>query len=170
MGNIEIERKYLMNRFPEAELQTGIASTISVQHIDQTYLALAENEEIRIRRLTCVNNTLLPDQFTHTFKKGNGLVREEIEYEISEDIYAQLLRSAGKVPLTKVRTTLQCGEHRYEIDVYESIGLQVVEVEFPDLLAAGQFVPPDWFGEEISHVRQYSNKEMWKALQQDSSH
>ncbi len=42
-----------------------------------------------------------------------------------------------------------------ELDRYEGrlAGLAVVEVEFPDREAAERFVPPAWFGDELTGLR-----------------
>lgn len=46
-----------------------------------------------------------------------------------------------------------------ELDVFEGRleGLVFVEVEFPSEEAAKQFVPPAWFGEDVSAIRLFSN-------------
>ena len=46
-----------------------------------------------------------------------------------------------------------------ELDVFHGRhnGLMLVEVEFPNTKAANSFVPPDWFGEDVSEDPCYRN-------------
>ncbi|MGG1552281.1 CYTH domain-containing protein [Paenibacillus ferrarius] len=159
----EIERKYLLASFPEAELADNTLKRVSKQYIYQTYLAFSEDQEIRVRKLVDPTGE---KHFTHTFKSGHGMMREEVEYSITEPIYDQLLARSGLIPLEKIRTTLEADGHTYEIDEYKQIDLMVVEVEFPDLSAAEAFTPPSWFGRELGAEEEFRNKTMWIKLQE----
>ncbi|GMK40637.1 CYTH domain-containing protein [Paenibacillus sp. CCS19] len=163
---LEIERKFLLDRDPKQLVEEGTIIFLSEQRIEQTYLALDEQQEVRVRRLV----DLATDEvnYTHTFKSGNGLMREEIEYSITASIYEQLMSGRKLVPLTKNRITAQWGERVIEIDIYDQIQLTVLEVEFDSEDAALTFVPPAWFGKDISSERQYSNKKVWRDLQNGS--
>lgn len=158
----EIEKKYLLPAFPSKELDNQEISLISTYTIYQTYLAYSSDQEIRIRKLVDRDGKA---EFTHTFKSGHGMVREEIEYSITEPIYEQLLQNTKFLPLEKVRTTVQYGSHLFEIDEYRQIDLTVIEVEFPDVAAAERFVPPSWFGRELGAEEEYRNKTLWIKLQ-----
>ncbi len=160
---MEIERKFLLERTPDELIAEGAFSRRSRQRIEQTYLALDEQQEIRVRRL--VDEDTGEVEYTHTFKQGNGMSREEIEYSITESIYEQLFRASGAVPLTKVRTTGEWNGFTVELDRYDQLNLTVAEVEFDSLEAAQAFAPPGWFGEDISSKREYSNKKVWRDLQ-----
>lgn len=158
---LEIERKYHLAYFPDIkEYELTIQA---VQHIDQTYLALSTEEEIRIRKLT--DPITGESTYTHTYKRGQGLARKEEEYEISGEIYEQLLSISQAVPLAKTRTILSDGKTVFEIDRYERFSLQVVEVEFSSEQAAHAFTPPVWFGAEIKPGEEMSNKQLWKNMQ-----
>lgn len=158
----EIEKKYLLPAFPEALLQTKELTLISKKHIYQTYLAFSDKEEIRVRQLIDYEGN---STFTHTFKSGHGLVRQEIEYNISEEVYRQLLANTQLVPLEKIRTTVEQQGFHYEIDEYKQIDLLVVEVEFADESAAHSFQPPSWFGRELGQEEEFRNKSLWIGLQ-----
>jgi len=161
---LEIERKYMLNA-NMAELQeSGTLKVVREQRIEQTYLAIDEDQELRVRRLTDVASGEV--EYTHTFKRGNGLIREEVEYSISAEIYEQLIRSCGAVPLTKNRMTAEFNGRKVEIDVYDQLQLTVLEVEFRSEQEAAAFRAPDWFGQDISTERQYSNKQVWSKLQE----
>ena len=143
----EIERKFLLSEYPEQLIREGKLSIQSEQQIEQTYLAMDENQELRVRRI--VNVITGEVQFTHTFKKGNGLMREEIEYSISQGIYEQVIQAFQAVPLTKKRITAVWNDTVVEIDCYDHIQLMVLEVEFDTEAAAVGFIAPDWFGRDI---------------------
>ncbi|RJE87588.1 CYTH domain-containing protein [Paenibacillus sp. 1011MAR3C5] len=161
--SLEIERKFLLPQYPEAQIEAGELVLRSEQRIEQTYLAMDENEELRVRRLTDLATGQV--SHTHTFKSGNGLVREEVEYSISGSIYAQVTEAFGFTPLTKNRITAEWNGRTVEIDTYDQIQLSVLEVEFPSLEEANAFQAPEWFGEDISSQKRYSNKTVWKQLQ-----
>ncbi|MBD3919705.1 CYTH domain-containing protein [Paenibacillus sp. PR3] len=163
---LEIERKFLLDSDPKQLIQEGVITFLSEQRIEQTYLALDEQQEVRVRRL--VDLTTDEVTYTHTFKSGNGLMREEIEYAITASIYEQLMSGRKLIPLTKNRITAQRGERIVEIDIYDQIQLTVLEVEFDSEDDALTFVPPAWFGKDISSERQYSNKKVWRELQNGS--
>lgn len=158
----EIERKYLLPSFPEAEVASGELAFVSKQYIYQTYLAFSDTQEIRVRKLVDSSGE---SHYTHTFKSGQGMVREEVEYAITASIYDQLLERTGLIPLEKIRTTLEAGGFTFEIDEYKQIDLSVVEVEFADLQEAERFEAPHWFGRELGSEEEFRNKSMWMQLQ-----
>ncbi|MBA2943464.1 CYTH domain-containing protein [Paenibacillus sp. CGMCC 1.16610] len=162
----EIEKKYLLPAFPASELENQDIKLVSKQYIYQTYLAFSEDQEIRVRKLVDSSGE---SHFTHTFKSGHGMVREEIEYNISETVYKQLLDHTGLIPLEKIRTTVEHAGLYYEIDEYKQVDLAVVEVEFPSIEAAEQFEAPAWFGRELGSEDEFRNKSMWVALQKKSA-
>ncbi|MFD0677345.1 MULTISPECIES: CYTH domain-containing protein [unclassified Paenibacillus] len=161
----EIERKFLLTGFPAKELVNNTITLVSKQYIFQTYLAFSEDQEIRVRKL--VNNEGVP-HYTHTFKSGHGLVREEIEYSISEEVYTQLLNNTKLKPLEKIRTKVEHEGRILEVDEYKQIDLIVVEVEFPDLHEAEVFTVPSWFGRELGQEEEFRNKTLWLKLQTEN--
>lgn len=161
----EIEKKFLLPAFPTDELDKQTIKLVSKQYIYQTYLAFSEDQEIRVRKLVDSSGD---SHYTHTFKSGHGMVREEIEYNISESVYKQLLERTGLIPLEKIRTTVECDGLYFEIDEYKQVDLAVVEVEFPDIADAERFEAPAWFGRELGSEEEFRNKSMWVALQDKS--
>lgn len=160
---MEIERKFLLQETVEKLAEQGTVNIVSEQRIEQTYLALDVNQELRVRKITDVATG--ERSYTHTFKQGNGLAREEIEYGITESIYEQVINAFKAVPLTKNRVTAEWNGTVVEIDIYDQLELTVLEIEFESEAEARTFVQPDWFGKDISEERQYSNKTVWKQLQ-----
>ncbi|QAY65067.1 CYTH domain-containing protein [Paenibacillus protaetiae] len=166
-SNVEIERKYLLGRYPEAELASGGLRLVERKHIYQTYLAFSGDQEIRIRKLVVeAGEAQGTEQYTHTFKRGTGLSREEIEYPISRQVYEQLLGLGELVPLQKTRTTVEDRNGRlFDMDDYAGLQLLTVEAEFASEQEALSFQPPEWFGRELGNEEEFRNKKLWLDLQ-----
>jgi len=81
MPQLEIERKYLLQSLPE------FPATARSYRMDQGYFT---NEPGRVRRTQAPDGTI---SYTHTRKKGVGLVREEIERVLSRDEFESLWSS-----------------------------------------------------------------------------
>lgn len=160
---MEIERKFLLPEYPEQLIQGGQLKVLTRHSIDQTYLAIEDGQELRVRKITDLDSGEVT--FTHTFKDGKGISRKEIEYHISEGLYHQMIEAVKAVPLVKTRTTAVWNDTTVEIDVYTQLELTVIEVEFDSLEEAERFTAPEWFGEDVSVAKQYSNKTVWKQLQ-----
>jgi CYTH domain-containing protein len=161
--SLEIERKFLLPAYPEQLIREGELVVRSEHAIDQTYLALHEDQELRVRRIEDLRTGEI--QFTHTFKRGFGLSREEVEVSISEGLYQQIIGIHQAIPLTKRRVTAEWDKRTVEIDVYDQIDFIVLEVEFSSEEEARSFEPPAWFGPDISTNKEYSNKKVWSDLQ-----
>jgi adenylate cyclase len=145
----EIERKFRVGDPP-----ADVFSTPSDQ-IEQGYLVADGSVEIRLRRKG--------DLHLITVKKGHGEVRDETEVELEPGQFASLwpLTEGWRVSKRRHRIPLEEGLTA-EMDVYSGPleGLVTVEVEFGSEEESASFVPPDWFGEELTGDRRYSNQQM----------
>lgn len=162
--SLEVERKFLLSEYPQDYIENKTIDVVSIQHIEQLYLAIAQGEELRMRKLTDRNTGIV--EFVLTYKNGLGIVRTEVEQPITQALYEELLSKFKPTPLLKERTTAKLKETEtiIEIDRYDHLPLIVVEVEFQSEEDAIRFTPPDWFGRDISSNKQYSNKELWRQL------
>lgn len=143
---IEIERKFLADQAP---LQ-GVTGT----PIRQGYLSgLEADVEVRLRHAGHL--------WMLTLKRGRGLRREEVEQRLLSEMFETLWPFTEGARLVKVRhrLTLPAGM-RADVDVYggHNEGLQVVEVEFPDMVTAENFCPLSWFGPEVTDDSRYANR------------
>ncbi len=145
---MEIERKYLVDTLPNDMQQ--------YEHVEMEQCYLATSPTLRIRKAgdVCV--------MTYKRHKPNAvgvLSNVEIEFPIPLDKYLALReeRISGVVQKTRYKIPLQ--SYMAELDLFhgDHEGLYMVEVEFPDLDAAMRFVPPLWFGREVTQDRRYSN-------------
>lgn len=144
--NQEIERKYLVKTLP---LNLDQYKSYKIK---QGYLA-NDNKlcQVRVRSKN--------DKYTLTFKKGKGLVREETEVLISEEQFQQIWPVTKGHQLTKTRYEIPYNEHIIELDIFddENQGVIFAEVEFSSVIQAESFMPPTWFGLEITGDGEYSN-------------
>ncbi len=155
---MEIERKYEIKKLP------GELAQYNYKIIEQGYLC--HNPTIRIRKSN--------DDYIMTYKskfgiepkgKGSALINNEIELLLTEEAY-QILKTktdGNYIYKTRYLVPLESGLTA-ELDVFEGklAGLIFVEVEFPDEGSADDFVPPAWFGKELSSDKRYSNYHLSK--------
>lgn len=148
---IEIERKFLLTIAPDREtLGPG-------QTLRQSYLAEENDVTVRVR--------IVEHVATLTVKAGAGLVRTEVEVPISsEEAEALWVHTAGR-RIDKVRHRVPLGTTGQliaEVDIYagDLTGLCTVEVEFASAAAATSFVPPDWFGREVTDSPSWTNSSL----------
>ncbi|HEY0280569.1 MAG TPA: CHAD domain-containing protein [Solirubrobacterales bacterium] len=141
----EIERKFLVTEMPRSE--SGSAA------IEQGYLALDQDTEVRLRRAG--------DELLLTAKRGHGEVREEVEVSIDPRSFEALWPLTAGMRVRKVRHYVPlAGGLRAEVDVYEGglDGLRTAEVEFDSAEASRAFTPPPWFGRELTGDQRYANR------------
>lgn len=140
---MEIERKYLIRTMPQLEQYPH-------HLIEQAYLCT--DPVVRIRRQD--------EDYILTYKGRGMLAREEYNLPLTRSGYEHLLTKADGNILTKKRYLIPLNDVlTAELDIFEGkfTGLTLVEVEFPDQAAADSFVPPQWFGEEVTFSSIYHN-------------
>lgn len=148
-SNREIERKFLL-----AELPDGLSDCRHTR-IRQGYIAITKaGTEVRIRK-----------EGKHRFltiKEGHGEDRGQEEIEITPAQFASLWPLTKGRRVRKIRYEVPFAGVTIQVDVYRGKlkGLVTAEVEFPDEDAARQFRAPEWIGQEVTGVEQYSNQEL----------
>ncbi len=145
---MEIERKFLLSA-PPAGLEPG-------RVLDQGYLVIGgDGSEARLRRE--------PGRLSLTVKHGRGLARGEYEVELSAAQFEALWPATAGRRLEKTRSRFSLPDGLVaEVDVYAGAlaGLSVVEVEFASEPQAAGFVPPAWFGAEVTDDDRYKNRRL----------
>ncbi len=144
---MEIERKFLVTETPDLG---GVES----EEIEQGYLALGEDGEVRLRRRG--------DRHELTVKRGGGLARDEVEIELDRDRLDALWPLTEGRRLAKRRHRISHGDLVIELDLYrgELEGLAVAEIEFESEREAETFKPPSWLGREVTGERRYLNESL----------
>lgn len=143
---MEIERKYLM----DLSTLPFRKEDFPCRSIEQGYLCTAP--VVRIRR----DN----DSYFLTYKSKGLMVREEYNLPLTESSYLHLREKIDGRLISKKRYVIPLGEDlNLELDVFEGdlAPLVLGEVEFPDKETADAFVPPEWFGEDVTFSSLYHN-------------
>ena len=141
----EIERKFCVQKMPDLTACTGV-------EISQGYLSVGDNgQEIRLRRKG--------ERFYQTVKQGKGVQRTEVEVELSQAQFDNLWPLTAGRRVEKVRYEIAEGIWTIELDVYRGRlkGLIVAEVEFETIDESSRFVPPLWFGRDVTDDDRYKN-------------
>ena len=141
---MEIERKYLIpvlppdyTDYPHKEMEQGYLSTAPV---------------VRIRRAD--------DDYILTYKGGGLMVREECNLPLTRQAYEHLRPKTDGILIHKIRYNIPYQDkYTIELDIFldELAPLVLAEVEFPTKEEADRFVPPDWFGEDVTFSKEYHN-------------
>ena len=144
---MEIERKFLIER----ENIPGNISEYPCHDIEQAYLST--DPVVRIRRSD--------DSWYLTYKSRGLLSREEYNLPLTEKSYLHLREKADGKILTKKRFNIPVSGTGLiiELDIFSGDyeGLVLAEVEFSSEEEALSFVPPAWFGREVTWSGEYQN-------------
>ena len=148
---MEIERKFLVPALPEN------LSSYPCHLIEQAYLCTSP--VVRIRRQD--------DDFILTYKGSGMMAREEYNLPLTRESYEHLLSKADGIIITKTRykKPIQGTSLTIELDVFSGAyeGLVLAEVEFSSVDEANAFVPPAWFGEDVTLSSKYQNSRLSQA-------
>ena len=148
----EIEKKFLVKNVPNLK-------ELSYIEIAQGYLNLNSEPILRVRQWG--NKYFL----TYKYKNKKSKINSCIEYElpITKSAFLNLLKKVEGNIIYKKRYFIKLNESLIaELDVFEKFlnGLIMVEVEFPDENDAISFIPPKWFGKEVTNDKKYRNSEL----------
>lgn len=90
----------------------------------------------------------------------SGSERREVEISLNADQAGELWEICGDRTIEKTRHVIALSDGLVaEVDVFSGRwdGLVMVEVEFGDRSQVTSFVPPDWFGPEVTSDRRFTN-------------
>lgn len=132
---MEIERKWMVNGWPPQALRLPLLYEHSMR---QGYISVRPTVRIREEAKTGGST-----QFVLCFKKGAGLVRKEIEMDISEEKFRELEDLIGLPLIPKVRRTYQLPDGcRLEVNhVDEGLPTEFwyAEIEYDSILQADRW-------------------------------
>ncbi|MGN8631026.1 CYTH domain-containing protein [Blautia sp. HCP3S3_G3] len=149
---MEIERKFLIQKENLPDL-----SAYSFHQIEQGYLCT--EPVVRIRRQD--------DEYYLTYKSKGLLAREEYNLPLTKDAYEHLCPKADGIVISKTRYLIpEKNDLTIELDVFHGVyeGLLLAEVEFSSEEAAQNYIPPAWFGEDVTYSTRYHNSNMSKGV------
>ena len=146
MTKREIERKFLV-----ASLPAGLLDDHQGENINQGYLILEDQTELRIRSRA--------GRCTMTLKQGSGLDRQEQEQEIDSELFAMLWPLTVGKRVEKTRYVIDQSGYGLELDLFRGAlePLILLEIEFATVAGSHDFVPPDFVVREVTRDRAFSN-------------
>ncbi len=145
----EIEKKFLLRNLPK-----GITNETKIR---QGYLNVG-NPEVRVRAKG--------EKFFLTGKSGEGFVRDEEEYEISEEIFELLWSLTEDARIEKTRYEIFAADGlTWEIDEFQtrtSERLFTAEVELPDERVVPEIPPAiaELIERDVTDDEMYKNKNL----------
>lgn len=144
---MEIERKYLIS--PDCpKVQPKELSQYSYHEIEQGYLST--DPVVRVRKQD--------DTYYLTYKGSGMMVREEYNLPLTQESYQHLIQKADGNIIKKRRYLIPFQSYQIELDVFSKpFSFYLAEVEFPSKEEADAFLPPDWFGEDVTFSKKYHN-------------
>ncbi len=145
--SMEIERKFLIEKLPK-ELERYPHT-----RLEQGYLCTSP--VVRVRRDG--------DDYYLTYKSAGLMAREEYNLPLNETSYNHLKEKADGRIISKTRYRIPLTETlTIELDVFDPpfAPLYLAEVEFPSIPDAKAFIPPEWFGKEVTEDPAYHNSVM----------
>lgn len=145
---MEIERKFLITHIPFD------TEAYPFHMIEQAYLST--EPVVRIRQED--------DTYYLTYKSSGLMAREEYNLPLTKKSYEHLRTKADGRIITKKRylIPMEGTDYTIELDLFfgDYEGLKLAEVEFPNEEAALAFVPPKWFGRDVTFTGEYQNSRL----------
>jgi len=146
----EIERKFLLKRFPRLE------KIDNVFQIKQWY----HSDGFRYRYQVDVPKNEISIFKTKKTNISKGVNREE-EVTLTQEEFNELDLS-NSIHIDKIRTVVKYKKKRFEIDKYEGMNMVILEVELKDINDKIEF--PKYIEKEILYevtgIKEFSNKKL----------
>lgn len=149
---MEIERKFLISE----ECLPKNLTEYSFHEIQQGYLCT--DPVVRIRKQD--------DTYYLTYKSKGLLSREEYNLPLTEEAYFHLKPKADGIVISKTRYLIPEKDGlTIELDVFHDDyeGLYLAEVEFDSEESAAAYIPPSWFGKDVTYSSEYHNSTLSKG-------
>ena len=144
---MEIERKFLVRTLPDN------LSKYPCRQIEQAYLCTGP--VVRIRHLD--------EEYILTYKSGGMMARQEVELPLTKESYEHLREKADGTIITKKRYVIPLTDRlTIELDLFEGMltGFIMAEVEFSSVEEAKAFIPPEWFGKDVTFLSDFHNSHL----------
>ena len=144
MENMEIERKFLVKKIPD-NLDT-------YERIDMIQGYLNTAPVVRVRKEN--------DNYVLTYKGSGLLSHSEYNLPLNKESFEHLLKKCDGIIISKSRYKIPIENNlTAELDIFKGDldSLKLVEVEFGSVEEANNFIPPEWFGKDVTTDGRYHN-------------
>ena len=149
---IEIEKKFKIKAMPD--------------HLEQYKCREIEQAYLNFSPVVWVSRDVLDgaEKYELTYEGSGMLSHPEFNLPLDQASYDNLLKKHDGLVIRKKRYMIPLSPYMIELDVFleELQGLVIAEVEFPTVEEEISFVPPEWFGEEVTESGEYSNARLAK--------
>ncbi len=151
---MEIERKFLITNLPE-NLQ-------EYPHDELCQAYVCTSPVIRVRQKN--------DSYILTLKSGGMMARQEVEMPISKETFDHLKSKKDGMIISKTRYKIP-EDHGYiiELDVFHDVyeGFYMAEIEFGSVEEANSYIPPSWFGQDVTYDGRFHNSQLCKNSREE---
>lgn len=159
MENFEIERKWLIRDIPVSLLDKKCL------HIEQAYLSFSPTVRVRKEDETYY----LTYKGSRDMEGNSDLKHTEYNLPLDRESYYHLREKRDGSLIVKKRYLIPIENGlTIELDLFLApyAGLRLAEVEFDSEEVAMSYVPPEWFGEDVTGVAKYKNACMAKGWEE----
>ena len=153
---MEIERKFKVKELPDLTERDCVL-------IEQAYIAVSPVIRIRKKETVLADGSIGSAKYILTIKSGGMMAHEEYELEMTAEEYETLTKKVEGNIITKRRYLLPLDDGlTVELDIFEGAfdGLVIAEIEFPDEKTAESYIPPEYFGEDVTFDGRYHNNKL----------
>ena len=186
---VEIERKFTVRHLPEdldkypyhiiEQGYLNVSPAIRVRREDDTYYMTYKNRDMYAQKADAsvqqdsgvqqdastrqespigsaeYNLPLDKDSYEHMLKKADGNI-------IRKKRYLLPLNTDGFTKADAKKLQIDISSLKIELDVFDAPydGTIIAEVEFPSEEAAAAYKPADWFDQDVTGDKRYSNAQM----------
>lgn len=151
---MEIERKFLVEEKNLPDLESYPS-----HHLEQGYLCI--DPVVRIRRSD--------EEYYLTYKSRGLLAREEYNLPLTREGYEHMREKVDGILIRKRRFLIPEKDGlTIELDRYEAPyeGFYTAEVEFSSEEEAHAYMPPAWFGEDVTGLGKYQNSSLSRGVEE----
>ena len=186
---VEIERKFTVRHLPEdldkypyhiiEQGYLNVAPAIRVRREDDTYYMTYKNRDMYAQKVDAsVQQDSGVQQYAST-RQESPIGSAEYNLPLDKDSYKHMLTKADGNIIRKKRYLLPLNTDGFtepdaqklqidisslkiELDVFDAPydGTIIAEVEFPSEKAAAAYKPADWFDQDVTGDKRYSNAQM----------
>ena len=147
----EIERKWLVDK---EKIPYDLNKAMDIYDIQQTYICF--NPEMRVRNY---NNGQSYEFTIKTNLTENGLIRDEINMDITQEQYENLIEKKECFTIHKTRYNVYDNGQVMAIDIFhdELDGLAYMEIEFKSKEDSDNYETPSWVIKDVTSDVRYKN-------------